>query len=318
MLAGSLPWILLLAGCSSAPGSGPLVPTDVRARPASTRVEDGGTDVALREVRALPLVEVRIDGRGPVLAVVDTGAAVTVVSRRLAETLGADRVDRAEGQGVRDAHGRAVEVAAVVRDLVLGVGGTEFDGLDAVVLDLAASREHLDPAVDAILGIGVFADVVLTLDYPGRRLRLEAASLPSVDGRDVLALRWLPGNLPAVDASVASGTHRLLVDSGSSFALTVPPGAASAFAVAPGSVRSGRGTSLSGTTESLRVGRLEGVLRLGSHEIVEPPVLLAGQPSLGGRILREFTVSIDPGGERIRLRRGARGSIRLDDRPRVR
>jgi hypothetical protein len=59
-------------------------------------------------------------------------------------------------------------------------------GVKFAVRDLPAVPGRSEPEFDGVLGIGLFKDYLLVLDYPARRVRIEKGELPPTDGREVL------------------------------------------------------------------------------------------------------------------------------------
>jgi hypothetical protein len=112
----------------------------------------------MQDVGGRPLVDVRINGKGPFPFILDTGAAGTVIAADLIEEL-----------AIRD--GR-------IRELSLG---------EATITDLLAfpfpglSGLGGDRPPRGVLSAAAFPGYLLTLDYPGRKIALRAGELPAPD-----------------------------------------------------------------------------------------------------------------------------------------
>jgi len=142
--------------------------------------------------------------RDPVLGV-ETGSAFAALTRATIDSIGLPKA----GQ---DATGTYWRVDS------LRFGDVVVRGL--LVRDIAPS----DHTIDGILGLGVFANVLLTIDYPAARLTLERGALPSPDQKTVLPT-YLVGPFNAVDLSVAGRTMRSVIDTRGSSAFGLTPAA---------------------------------------------------------------------------------------------
>jgi len=124
------------------------------------------------------LVEVRIDGKGPYRFVLDTRAAGGGRIRpELATQLGLKVV----GQAVTgDPSGKNRRTVDIVEAGSLAVGDLTVTGVKLAVGVLPPAPGRPETELDGILGVGLFADHLLTLDYPARKVRIEKGSLPSI------------------------------------------------------------------------------------------------------------------------------------------
>ena len=104
------------------------------------------------------------------------------------------------------------------------------------------------PRIDGILGIAAFADFLLTLDYPGKRVRLSRGALPEADGQVVLPLTNARGILQ-VTIDVAGQPVVADLDSGNlaGDALHVPAAVAQQLPTAGPPRDAGVGTTVTNT-----------------------------------------------------------------------
>jgi predicted aspartyl protease len=128
----------------------------------------GGQTFELAPKKPLALVEARINGSGPFRLAVDTGATSSVLRSGVAARLGLPRgmtvpVMGAAGstQAYMTTAGSVTLAGRTFRDFQFTVG--DFLG----ALSTAAGAE-----IDGVLGANAFRGLVLTIDYPGRRLAL--------------------------------------------------------------------------------------------------------------------------------------------------
>lgn len=127
-------------------------------------------DFVLGSGKPLILVPVRINGSGPFVMEVDTGATGSTLSPAAAASAGVDT----HGQGRMTGAGGQIDVG--VAAATVGFGGIER-ALDRVAVSdsVTAIGTAAGTRIDGILGTDFFRDTVLTIDYPGRRLWLDAA-----------------------------------------------------------------------------------------------------------------------------------------------
>lgn len=115
--------------------------------------------VPMRLINNIPVVEVRIGGQGPFLFAIDTGAAGHGrISQALAERLGLSVV----GEARTPAPGGTTETRPIYGAGPITLGGVTFNGAGLLVLSTARGP---NPGWDGILGIDMFRDLTLTLDY---------------------------------------------------------------------------------------------------------------------------------------------------------
>jgi hypothetical protein len=165
-----------------------------------------------------PFVRVLVNGQGPFRFVVDTGTGgEAFITSALMEKLGlvpAGQMHLADPSGVG-----ARTVPMVVLDSVQ-VAGVSFTGVKAAVHKL----DDEGGECDGLLGFALFRNMLLTLDFPGRMLRLETGSLAPDGERSILPFSS-PAGIPII--SMALGPHETAIgtqlDSGG-IGLSVPEG----------------------------------------------------------------------------------------------
>src|SRR6185369_12712627 len=161
-----------------------------------------------------PAVHVRVNGEGPFLFLLDTGAAgVARVDSSLVQRL------HLEPEGEREASDAGAAGHATVRQFhlrTLALGSFEMRDVTAYSRDY--NTVSYVPHIDGILGIEFFAKVVLTLDYPARRVRVTPGRLARVDG---VPLIFDEGN-PYVSITLGGVKTKALIDTGNIRAIDMP------------------------------------------------------------------------------------------------
>jgi len=248
------------------------------------------------------LVEVRIDGKGPYRFALDTGAAG---GGRIGSALAKDLGLKVVGQAMAgDPSGKNVERIDIVEAGTLAVGDATFSAVKLPVRDLPAAPGRTQPEFDGVLGIGLFRDYLLTLDYPARRVRIEKGELPPADGREVLGFEDRYG-IPSIKLQVGDLEVAADVDSGNMRGeLVLPASYIGKVPLEKDPVVVGRGRT--GFNEfEIKQAPLKGAVRIGSQSVERPLVDFVEvfpHANVGHAFLRRFAVTIDQKNHRIRFK----------------
>lgn len=243
--------------------------------------------------------EVWVNDQGPYRFQLDTGAqghgrlddAVVdaLALQSLGETAASDTSDR---------QGPSLPVWGL-RELRLP--GLRFSDLEVLSRDYNGDRAVAARGrIDGILGIELFAEKLLTIDYPNNRLLVSDQSLSRPNGKDILPLD--PEQpVPAVPIRVAGNTHSAYVDTGAMPAITLPASMAETLSFSAPPQVVGQATSVAGDFP-ISMGTMDGTILLGSISVANPQLFIAegfGTVILGAPFLRRFTVTIDQRNHRI-------------------
>ncbi len=276
--------------------------TRPRQAPERTSIPKGGAEVEMLRSGHLPAVRAMVNGQGPFLFAIDTGGGGSArIDSALAARLGLETVGQVRSG---DPSGRNSRVQNLVRVGSLEIGGARFEGLSAAVRD--GGERRIGEPVDGILGFGLFEACLLTLDYPGNRVRMENGELPPADGRDVIAFTTDHG-IPTVRLQVDSLWVDADVDAGSPGGFTMPQSMAAKLPLSSAPRVVGHARTASNEFE-ITAAELKGSVRLGGHTF--PGATIGFQPlfpmaNVGSRVLREFRVTFDQKNGRMRLSRAA-------------
>jgi Aspartyl protease len=249
----------------------------------------------------MPTVEVMVNGHGPFVFGFDTGAqAGPRVDASLVEKLNLKTTG--EVQAI-DPSGRNPQASATVKLDSLAIGSLRFTDVTAVSRNYKNSPRPLK--VDGILGLNLFADYLVTLDFPAKKLRLEKGELPKADGAEILDYKNEAG-VAQVELGVGDKKIKARLDSGNAIGAFVFPSAFAeklAFAGEPRVV--GRARSASGEMEIKQV-QLKDVIRLGRHEFPDATIVYPALGEIGNvgvKTLNQFVITFDQQHERVRLTR---------------
>jgi hypothetical protein len=258
-------------------------------------------EVPMQIAEGMPTIEVMVNGKGPFLFAFDTGAeGGPRLDSSLMEKLGL----KPSGQ-MRDGDpsGRNPGMAEMVKLDSIEVGGLRFADVGATVKNYKNSPRPL--AADGIIGLALFKDYLLTLDFPAKLVRINRGELPKSDGVEILDYHVEHG-VPSVELSVGTTKINAHLDSGNRIGAFVFPTAFVEKLSLAGEPRVvGRARSASGEMEIKQV-QVKDVVKLGRHEFPDATVTypaLGDIGNVGVKILSQFVVTFDQQHERVRLLR---------------
>lgn len=292
---------LVTVGLSQPRALGGQVPIEI---PSAEKIDvpPGGVTVATNNVGGRPTVEVRLNGQGPYVMIVDTGATLTVLEPaliaelHLARTL-TDAIPATEPGPVR------IDELRVGEAVLRGVTAGQLPGL------LGGLGEHPPRGV---LSAAAFLGSLLILDYPKATLRLEPGVLPAADNQHVFQY-GLNEHLPVVPVTVAGHEFRVHLDSGSPGALMLPTRFADVVPLGSAPVETSRARTAAGEFP-VSTAPFAGSAAIGVFPIDLPTITFSdlrpgpapGIGNIGAQILRGFVVTLDAANRRVRFERPAR------------
>jgi hypothetical protein len=293
----------------------PALDAGVFARPEAVRVvrfdagrtDSGWLDFELFSQRRL-FVPASIKGR-PVVAMLDSGAEVTVVDRAFAQSIGLT------GEGGVTAVGTGgEETVAMARGVDIRLGGATLNGLTVAIMDLAPIAQALGRPVPVLLGKEMMNQAIADIDFPARRIRLIAPEV-FTPAKDAVMLPLTPINgLRALPIALEGGAPVLaMFDLGNGSPLAVYPGYA-----AEARLKEGRRSSsaMSGGVGGAAPAQLVSLkmISIGGHVFENVPTTLRGGGGVWARdeaaanvglpIFSRFRLMIDFGADRLFLSPG--------------
>jgi len=265
--------------------------------PAADKVDLGGAEVRLplQLFGQRPLVEVKINGRGPYLFILDSAAMGTVIDERLASELGLQTAGRASATSP----GGAKVTARMVRVDEMAMGTAVISGATLVAVDLSLMGKD---GPRGAIGFSLIPHTVITVDYQKSEIVIRSGELPAADGKSILQYGFTEG-LPTVTLDVAGTAVRAHLDSGSGGTFLLPAEFASRLPLDAAPVEA-KSVHRVGKNIQVTTARLRGALRLGQYSFADPQ-LNFGQSlpigNIGSEFLRQFVVSYDRSSRRVRL-----------------
>ena len=261
-----------------------------------TELPASAVSVPLRKVLGRPVVDIRINGRGPFPVILDTGAGIALLNADLVSELALrpSGVTRIGDPGDPE----ALEVDKLVLDDV-AIGGATLTKVPAVAWpDDSISGQLGD--VRGIIGLPVFKDCLVSLDFKALQLRLSDERLRRNDGSIPYAADDL--GLPNFAIDVAGQLANAHIDTGNTRGVALPTRYMEKLTM-QGELARGRARTASGTHE-IRIGQLDGVVQIGERKLTDPPVHfidLSPHVNIGGDVIDGMVLTYDQRSRRLRL-----------------
>jgi len=269
----------------------------------SVAAQDADVATAPLQMRGLmPVVEVKLNGRGPFFFMIDTGAGMqadvdTSVAERLKLPL-SGKVINGDPSGEND---REVATATIES---LAIGKADFRNVTAVVRPQKLTKNY--PDVDGILGFALFTDYLLTLDYPAMQVRLTHGALPAANGADILRFE-IENRIPIVELTIGRIHVPAHIDSGNFVAgFILPEEVVEQLQLQSEAITVGGARSVTNRIQMKQV-QLRDTIRLGGFEYPHPTIAFPAlsDTNIGFNVLRGFVLTFDQHNRRMKLQRGS-------------
>lgn len=278
-----------------------------RTTSQSAETKDGPVTwpMKMADARPVPLVEAHVNGEGPFLFYLDTGAGTTTLNTEFVEKLQLPKDGKTSVRGPGTGPGIDADIVTVDR---LQMGDIEIREFEAAAFDRSQFSGGQDIA--GSLGLGIFADLPVTLDYPNNQIIVGGDELGEADGDAVLDCDFA-APVPTFEIQLADKTFRAAFDSGFAGLMLVGEESTKDLTFAGELATIGKARSVSGEVEIKR-GQVEGELKVGNQLSENPsltimPVLLTDQELcvLGYAWGREMAVTYDRKNGRVAFHKSA-------------
>lgn len=219
--------------------------------------------------------------------IVDTGASVNVIDQSYISKLNYKKIGETE---VMSGGSEAVKVDIVIIPKVT-VGALTVVNAEFITTDLRTMSRGL---IDAVLGMNLFKDVLLTFDPQNDAIIIANSNLKKDDPSVLTYVKDLEGF--KIETLVAGQKIIMNLDTGSPSAFTLPMSSKDSVPL-EGELVDGPRARLVGGERTIKLGKLKGDIKIGSQSY-KNPTLSFMQPSspygnIGGPILNQYQFSID-------------------------
>lgn len=248
-----------------------------------------------------PIVEARVNGKGPYRFYFDTGASGPVMSDKLAQELDLEVVGEVGIKSGGDAADKKPIAAKLVRISQLDLASAKLSQVTIASMDRARLGDQ-DPPV-GVLSPAMFSGYLVTLDYPEKEIRIRSGEVGTPDNKTVFAYQE-GRHIPSLMATVGDQTIEAHLDSGSGAGLSLPTKVAEKLTLDGKPVDTGKkARSVSGDFPVFE-GKLKGKLSFGQFSIDNPTIDFSDvvqRGNIGARILERFVLTLDVKNRRFQL-----------------
>jgi len=296
----ALPLIIILAavGFYQRAVHGRLPPPERLQLPAAKVI------VPLTFFGGRPVVDVKVNGKGPFRFIFDTGAAGNVISAELAHELNLPALQSA-------AMGRPGSdkplPATVTRLARMEIGEAVAEGVSGVYSDLSllgqlsvTAQEQAPPR--GVLSATGFPSWVVSINFPAAQLEIESGELPVEDNKTVF--RWGSNEpLPTVPLSMGELTVAAHIDSGSGSGITLSTAIAAKLPLEQKHLEEDPARFVD-SQFPVTSATLNQKISIGSIILVDPPIRFhdgSAPANIGQKVLSSMLVRVDAKNRRVQL-----------------
>lgn len=237
-------------------------------------------------------IETTIKGLGPFQMLLDTGASLTVLSPETAERLKESRaLDEVRKVSVNTSLGDRTRLE-LVRISNLQLGQFHMARASAVIADMQFANMVTERKVDGIVGMELFRNCELIVDYAHGTLKVAPVESLAPEGSLTVPCRF-PRLTPEVSLNVGSAQLPVMIDTGASGGFSLPAIKLKDQLVAP---PVGVGTQFSiNRIEEARAARLNESVFLGGVQFEEPIAFITDSSGgiIGAEVLQHFVIGLN-------------------------
>lgn len=266
---------------------GPSEPT--RLDPVIIR---GTVDLPLNMTNHVPVIEAKINGKGPYRFALDTGfGGLVEVTVALAEQLALPAIGEMK---TGDPSGRSRRTVRLLRAESVDIGSAHFRGVS-----VSESSRGNPGETDGVIGLNLFQGLLVKFDYVNGRCVIRSGSLPAEGS---LAYSNERG-VPSIGIDVYGVNAKVDIDSGSPAEVSLPLSMAKSLPLTAKPQVVGRGRTADGDFDVYGA-TLNGQVRVGGIVLTNPRldfVSIFPNGHLGYRFLKNLIVTFDPTNRRVRF-----------------
>lgn len=270
-----------------------------------------------------PVVQIKINGKGPYRFYFDTGASGAVMSQKLADELGLKQIGIAQVNSGGDGPDQKPIEAQIVRLDDVDLSGVKLSNVWIVAMDRIQLGDANAPV--GVLSPNLFKGhledrgYLMAIDYAKKEVRFRQGSLDEPDNKTVFAYRPrqpIPSLMVRVDGKEIDAQ----LDTGSGGGLSAPNRMIDTLPLDGSLAESKRKARTVRGEFPVREGKLKGTLEVGQFRFENPTIEFSEavrNVNLGSQFLERFVVTLDVAKRRFRLEEGKQNAGD-DDKPKPR
>ena len=251
-----------------------------------------------------PVVDVKINGKGPFRFICDTGAAGNVISEDLAHELNLPALQRSNmGRPGSD----KPLPATVTRLAQVEIGGAVAEGVSGVYSDLSMLRQLSPPGQEpatprGILSATGFPGWVVSINFPAAQLEIESGELPVEDNKTIF--HW-GGNelLPTVPLTMGEVKFDAHIDSGSGSGITLSTASAAKLPLEQKHLED-KPARFVDSQFPVTTAKLNQKISIGNITLADPSIRFhdgSASANIGQEVLKSLIVRVDAKNRRVQL-----------------
>lgn len=242
----------------------------------------------------LPVIEAKLNGKGPFRLELDTGfGGMVQLKESVVSQLDMPVIGEARSG---DPSGRNPVTVRLLRANSVNIGAAHFEGV--VVSETKRDRA---PDLDGVIGLSLFHKLKVQVDYVSNRFVLTEGSISQTIGLAYTAEQ----GVPEIEIVVNGTKAKVHIDSGSPGEVTLPLSMAKSLTLKAEPTVVGRGQTADGDFEVFGAS-LKGEVTVGDIILKDPMLdFLSVFPlgNLGFRFLKTVSVTFDPANKRVLFER---------------
>lgn len=236
-----------------------------RSSPKVARTDDGLVQWPMRmnKGRPIPVIEATVNGEGPFLFYLDTGASVTTLDTAFVEKMKLPVTGKTRVQGPGQDSGIESDIVLIEQ---FQMGGIHVEEFEAAAFDRSSFSGGEDLA--GSLGLSVFGELPFEIDYSNDQITVGGDGLPEADGKSVLSCKF-DGPVPFFEIQLGNDTFDAAFDSGFAGLLLVGEETAKKLTFPNELEILGKARTVSGEYEIMG-GQIDGDLKVGDQTTANP------------------------------------------------
>lgn len=263
-------------------------------------VKGSGTQLPIQIINGLPYVEAKVNGQGPYLFGFDSGFGGELeLDSSLSVKLGLHPTGQME---MGDPSGRNSRILSTTTINELELGDLKFNVANAILRNRRAMPGM--EKVAGILGISLFKDYLLTIDFPGKKFIIEDGNLEKPNGKDIFDYVISGGGVPGIPIKVGNTALTAFLDTRAMSSYFILPASLVEkleLLTEPRPVGKARTVSNEITINEVQI---KDTIFIGNNAYPVPVIVypsLNNSGTIGSNALQEYSISFDQKNKLLRL-----------------